>query len=258
IPASSLPAIIRTFAPYLYKGILHTPKIEATSHWRARTRALSVMAHFPIEEPEDSGSAVVRSVLRSIQHGKLNWAAIAHLPQNIGEVANLTWTAKVRHRRAISRRAHIRLNLDCEQYPSPDNRITLSNHTDELGMPIPQLHWRIGERERHTITTYSNTIDTLFQTMKIELPYWRPELKEENDTWLNYAGDTFHMMGGTRMGTSSANSVVDRNLRVHGIDNLWVAGCSVFPTGGSSNPTFTMMALTLRLADTLKNYLHTK
>ncbi len=58
------------------------------------------------------------------------------------------------------------------------------------------------------------------------------------------------------MGTSAADSVVDRNLKVHGIQNLYVASCSVFPTGGSSNPTFTMMALTLRLAEMLNTRQH--
>jgi choline dehydrogenase-like flavoprotein len=58
-------------------------------------------------------------------------------------------------------------------------------------------------------------------------------------------------MGGLRMGTDARVSVVDCDLKVHGIDNLHVASCAVFPAGGSSNPTFTMMALTLRLVDRL-------
>jgi len=54
-----------------------------------------------------------------------------------------------------------------------------------------------------------------------------------------------------RMGTSAATSVVDRDCRVHGYGNLWVAGSSVFPTGGYANPTLTIVALGLRLADAL-------
>ena len=60
-----------------------------------------------------------------------------------------------------------------------------------------------------------------------------------------------HLMGTTRMGTSPSDSVVDRDCRVHGYDNLFVAGSSVFPTGGYANPTLTIVALSLRLADTL-------
>lgn len=63
--------------------------------------------------------------------------------------------------------------------------------------------------------------------------------------------DTYHPMGGLRMGVDPATSVVDIDLKVHGLANLHVASCAVFPAGGSSNPTFTMMALTMRLADHL-------
>ena len=63
--------------------------------------------------------------------------------------------------------------------------------------------------------------------------------------------DTYHMMGGLRMGVDPAASVVDADLKVHGLQNLHIASCAVFPSGGSSNPTFTLMALTLRLANHL-------
>ena len=59
-------------------------------------------------------------------------------------------------------------------------------------------------------------------------------------------------MGTTRMGQSASTSVVDADCRVHGYDNLFVAGSSVFPSGGgSANPTLTIVALALRLADRL-------
>ena len=60
-------------------------------------------------------------------------------------------------------------------------------------------------------------------------------------------------MGGTRMATNPQHGVVDQNLQVHGVDNLSIASLSVFPTGGSSNPTFTLMMMTLRLADRLRS-----
>ena len=59
-------------------------------------------------------------------------------------------------------------------------------------------------------------------------------------------------MGGTRMAADPSQGVVDAQLRVHGLDNLFVASCSVFPTGGSSNPTLTLMQLSLRLAQQLR------
>jgi choline dehydrogenase-like flavoprotein len=53
------------------------------------------------------------------------------------------------------------------------------------------------------------------------------------------------------MGNDPANSVVDAQLRVHGVENLWVASAAVFPTGSPQLPTLPLMALTLRLAEQL-------
>jgi hypothetical protein len=64
--------------------------------------------------------------------------------------------------------------------------------------------------------------------------------------------DAYHLMGGTRMVANPGQGVVDFQLRLHGLDNLVVASCSVFPTGGSSNPTLTLMQSTLRWAERIR------
>jgi len=64
-------------------------------------------------------------------------------------------------------------------------------------------------------------------------------------------GMGFHHMCTTRMADDPAEGVVDADCRVHGVDNLWVAGSSVFATGGVATPTFTLVALAIRLADHL-------
>ena len=61
-----------------------------------------------------------------------------------------------------------------------------------------------------------------------------------------------HHMGTTRMHPDPKRGVVDQNSRVHGADNLFVTGSSVFPTAGYANPTLTIVALALRLADHLQ------
>jgi choline dehydrogenase-like flavoprotein len=62
----------------------------------------------------------------------------------------------------------------------------------------------------------------------------------------------FHHMGGTRMGTKIEDSVVDQNLKVHGIDNLFISGSSIFRTSTYKNPTFSIIQFSLRLADHIK------
>jgi len=64
-------------------------------------------------------------------------------------------------------------------------------------------------------------------------------------------GPSRHHMGATRMAKSPHDGVVDEQCRVHGVDNLYIAGSSVFPTSGIANPTLTLLALTFRLGDHL-------
>ena len=61
-------------------------------------------------------------------------------------------------------------------------------------------------------------------------------------------------MGGTRIGINEEDSVVDENLKIHGLNNLFVTGSSVFRTSGHSHPTFTIVQLSLRLADHIIQY----
>jgi choline dehydrogenase-like flavoprotein len=70
--------------------------------------------------------------------------------------------------------------------------------------------------------------------------------------WLAGFSPSRHHMGATRMSVDRDEGVVDENCRVHGIDNLYVAGCSVFPTSGIANPSLTLVALAMRMSDHLK------
>jgi len=78
---------------------------------------------------------------------------------------------------------------------------------------------------------------------------------DESDTWPDDMIANGHCMGTTRMHANERLGVVDESCRVHGMKNLYIAGSSVFPTGGTFNPTFTIVALALRLADRIKSEL---
>jgi choline dehydrogenase-like flavoprotein len=80
-------------------------------------------------------------------------------------------------------------------------------------------------------------------------------MTEEAGTWPPHLRGDEHHTGTTRMHDDAAQGVVDRNCRVHGVPNLYVAGSSVFPTAGAANPTLTIVALALRLASHLKERL---
>jgi len=255
-PAAVLPPLTRSqivdrLGPFLVNGVLHTCKMEAAAELQIGHKLLSVMAHFVVQEPEESGIAAVRNLLISVQRGQLKQALTKNLVPMLsgtGDIARLFWSSKVKKRRAIGKRAILRMNIDMEQPGSAANRIRLSERRDSLGLPKAIVDWRVGDAEYETATKFARVMKQKLEEAGFASLEWIPGVLEgEKPTMV----DTYHPMGGLRMGVDPAVSVVDPNLKVHGLANLHVASCAVFPSGGSSNPTFTMMALTLRLADHL-------
>lgn len=142
-----------------------------------------------------------------------------------------------------------RLTLRAEQSPLADSRVQLSTtEVDALGLPRTELDWRVSQEDR---VAYARTLRILSEELAASglgrgyVPYG------DDDTldWSVLPGA--HHMGTTRMGTNPERSVVDVDGKAHDLGNLYLAGSSVFPTGGSANPTLTIVALALRLADHL-------
>lgn len=136
-----------------------------------------------------------------------------------------------------------------EHTPNPDSRITLSrDQRDELGLPRAHLDMRYGEPEFDSIAAAIGCLATELGRLDIGRVRWagrRDELIQ------SMSSPSRHHMGATRMASSPRQGVVDEQCRVHGVDNLYVAGSSVFPTSGIANPTLTLLALTFRLGDHL-------
>jgi GMC oxidoreductase/NAD(P)-binding Rossmann-like domain len=249
---------IDLFTPSIADGILHTPKFEASVSLRRKQQLLPVMAFFIISESEMSGTAAVRAFLQRIQNGdglKPIVKAGLTLPRHSLDVAHVLWSTRVRKRRPISSHSSITLQIDSEQSHSGGSRIRLSDRCDVLGMPRAIVDWRISEEEKRNVQLFARVMERFLNRAGITKIPWNPELWLPDDSWLKLTRDTNHAMGGTCMGTDPASSVVDRNLKVHGVSNLFVASCSVYPTGGCANPTFTLMALALRLGDHLADSL---
>jgi choline dehydrogenase-like flavoprotein len=157
----------------------------------------------------------------------------------------------VKHRPLIPKASMIILYCLVEQRPDPESRVTLSERTDALGMPLSKLNWKISEQELHTVRRLSQLIYQEFQ--RLGLP--QPKLSEWLDVkenWESNFEDRTHSMGTTRMSLNPKEGVVDVNSQVHGVEGLFIAGSSVFPTGGHANPTLMLIAMSIRLADWLK------
>lgn len=141
-----------------------------------------------------------------------------------------------------------------EQAPNPDSRVTLSTERDALGMPRARLDWRLTDLDRRSFRTFYEVLGRELGRAGVGRVQMRDWVMEKSDApWPASLGGGWHHMGTTRMHDNPKQGVVDANCRVHGVGNLWVAGAAVYPTAGCVNPTLTLVALTLRLADHLKS-----
>lgn len=144
----------------------------------------------------------------------------------------------------------VKFQLIVEPEPDPNSRVMLSpSQKDQLGMNRVRVDWRLTSKVQRT---FDRTLALVAEDMRrsgvaqVELD---PPL--EGKKWPSDLEGTWHHMGTTRMHDSPKHGVVDRNCKVHGISNLFVAGSSVFPTAGANFPTITLAALAFRLAEYL-------
>ena len=140
-------------------------------------------------------------------------------------------------------------HLISEQAPNPDSRITLSSERDKLGLNRVQLDWRLSPIDKYTIQRSQQIIAQEFE--RSGLGKLQIELTDDDSCWQSVRG-SYHHIGTTRMSINPRRGVVNEHCQVHGISNLYIAGSSVFPTSGLSNPTLTIIALAVRLADQIK------
>ena len=135
------------------------------------------------------------------------------------------------------------LLLNLEQAPDPDNRVTLGRERDALDQPRAHLAWRWRERDQRSLDRVRRILGEELERAGIG------RLVPIAGTTLD--PNAHHHLGATRMHRDPRQGVVDEHCRVHATGNLFVAGSSLFPTGGCANPTLTIVALALRLADHL-------
>ena len=142
------------------------------------------------------------------------------------------------------------LDFHAEQQPNPQSRVTLTQELDPLGLPRLNVDWRYTAVDVDTVTRSIALLSQDFERSHVGRFDYDPQTLEFEMT--RYGAYGGHHIGTARMGVDERSSVVDSNCRVHGVDNLFLAGSATFPTSSQANPTLTVVALALRLA----NHLH--
>lgn len=205
-------------------------------------------------KPKASAAGGVRSVatLRRVPHLEPRPSGVLGYARNVladaGDVART-----IRHRQAplAAPKEVLPLRVQAEQAPNPASRITLSEDRDSFGLRKPRLDWQFSDVERLSIRRTQELLGEELRACGIGSV--ADKLGDERPPALIYG--IYHHMGTTRMNDDPKLGVVDADSAVHGWPDLFVTGSSVFPTVGWANPTFTVVALAIRLADHLKRRL---
>ena len=188
----------------------------------------------------------------SLHRLKMAWLR-RRFPDDLGTHINNLITDAVGLKEALEERFDptVYLYTEGEQAPNPDSRVILGDQRDALGLRRLKLDWRLSEIDKRTIRDLAFLVGLEIGRMqkgRVGVPRWLLDAKPRDDDPI-LGG--YHHMGTTRMADDPAKGVVDSNCRVFSTPNLFVAGSSVFTTGGAANPTLTIVALALRLADHL-------
>ncbi len=151
----------------------------------------------------------------------------------------------------------VALLVRAEQAPNPDSRVMLTREKDALGVPRVALDWRLSEIDARSVAVLVEALGGELKRLglgRVQPAEWLADGARgwrSDELISSHPLGGFHHMGTTRMSESPRTGVTDADTRVHGIGNLYVAGSSLFPTGGWANPTLTIAALALRTADTI-------
>jgi choline dehydrogenase-like flavoprotein len=145
------------------------------------------------------------------------------------------------------------LDFHTEQQPNFSSRVSLGTEIDALGMPRLNIDWRYTAGDLDTVQRSLALLrEDLGRSGIGNFEYNPASVEFEMTRYGAYGG---HHMGTARMGSNPTSSVVDADCRVRGISNLYVNGSAVFPTSSQANPTLTVVALSLRMAEHLQKQL---
>jgi choline dehydrogenase-like flavoprotein len=147
------------------------------------------------------------------------------------------------------------LRVSTEQPIRAESKIVLSSQErDRYGIPRLVVNWIRADAELNSLREFTAAVQHWLEEEKIAKVHIDPSLDRMESAFFNKVDDGLHHAGTTRMGLSPETSVVNPDLRVHGTNNFYVCGASVFPSSGCANPTLTAMALAVRLANTIATH----
>lgn len=237
------------------KKLKYQPKLRLSPLYSGRMECRS-SGFFSFKSDMDDNLANLKRTLKSLR-SSLEFSTLATLPKDLLKIG---WAFFPLIKRYLQDRrvfAFFDKSLDfyvqSEQWPISSSRIDLSDEISNLdGMRKAKVNWQLDGREVAAIRSFVLIADQYLQEAGIARLIINPSLEKGDPVFLDTMNDTFHQCGGLCMSGSQATGVVDKNCKVWGAANVFIAGASIFPTSSYANCTLTALALAARLADHIK------
>lgn len=254
IPAADAARLRQWFANVYLGGLKYHPKFRLNAPAQEQARILNVAGSITCIHPAEMELRRVKSLARNfLRRGDAD-AKLRDLPatlRRLPTMLRLAYGYRAHGRAAWPKTSAFHLRVHCEQEPQSASNITLMDDRDAAGLLRAKIDWRVSALEWKTIRKFTEFAREMFAArFGVELQP-RPELANPEGHRDIVFDNSHHDMGGARMAESPSQGVVDPDLKLHGIENAYLCSAAVFPTSGFSNPTHTLIALAIRLADHL-------
>jgi choline dehydrogenase-like flavoprotein len=238
-------------------GVQHEFGLALSEATQRRHELLNCSAIVSFDEDTSQGWGSFKAAVASARQREFTSAVAGFTRAALDPVSILSNLSRRLRRAAppLMRLQKAALLVDLEQVPNPDSRVALSDERDALGQRGVIVDWRLTELERQTAERFTAFAAAAFRQAQLGELQPLPWLQNVSPMSGDELSGTYHHIGTTRMSEDPRRGVVDAQCRVHGTHNVYVAGCSVFSTGGHANPTLSIVALAVRLADWLRSSL---
>jgi choline dehydrogenase-like flavoprotein len=248
-------AFHKIFDSVIVNRLKYSPRINLNTDVQRKQGTLDIAANFNFESMTLQHLVNIKYFIWSIIDGRMP-DQIWRLPIHVMAVMKITFPIAFRylmdHRLYKPASGTVYLRLTSEQIPNPASCVRLVDEKDELGMRRIEVDWKFDGREIRTFAIFSRLIRDAMRERGIAEITLDPDLENESQAYFEKVVDGNHHMSTARIGNTADEGVVDSDLRVHGTENLYVAGAAVFPASGFANSTLTSLALGLRLCDHLE------
>lgn len=234
------PAAVGLFAPRFFGPWMRSHRLLEAGSPPGSPRAF---AHF-IFSMESPGFELAREVLGALQGRRLPSLSVNQVLGGSWDLLRLAYHRYARSALYVPAGTPVHLQLDMEQKPVRSNRIRLADERDSYGRRKASIRWCVSDEDMDAVACTAQRLVSKWRRGGSALPELVPRLVGDGGTKPH---DAYHPVGTCRMG-EDGQAVVDRDLRVHGVENLWLTSTGVLPSAGTANPTFTMLCLTHKLA----------